>query len=74
MALGILTYDLLAIKTKKMETMSHAVWKSLAHPVKFPIATITWGILTHHLFINNKARNSMKELSKNIKNKGAKKI
>jgi hypothetical protein len=68
MALGILTYDLIAIKTKKMETMSHAVWKSLSHPVKFPIAATAWGVLTHHLFVNHKARNSIRQLRDNIVN------
>jgi hypothetical protein len=59
MALGILTYDLVAIKTKKIETMSGALWRSLQHPVKSPFALLTWGIVTHHLFASTSARKSM---------------
>jgi hypothetical protein len=62
MALGILTYDLIAIKTKRVETMSTALWRSLNHPVKSPIAILAWGILTHHLFASSIARSSLKKL------------
>lgn len=70
MTAGILTYDFIALKSQKIETMSHAMWRSLSHPVKSPIAIAAWGILTHHLFINHKARNSIKELINNFTNKG----
>lgn len=66
MALGILTYDVIAIKTNKFETMSTALWRSLAHPVRSPVIWVSWGILTHHLFASKNARNSMKTLSKTI--------
>lgn len=62
MAFGIFTYDMIAIKTKKAETMSSALWRSLNHPVKSPLAILAWGILTHHLFVNKNARKSLHSL------------
>jgi hypothetical protein len=62
MSLGILLYDLTAIKTKKAETMSSALWRSLQHPVKLPTTTIVWLIITHHLFVSANARSSIRNL------------
>lgn len=62
MALSITLYDVYAIKSKKAETMSGALWRSLKHPFKFPIATIIWGVLTYHLFAGRNARTSIKVL------------
>lgn len=67
MALGILSFDLIAIKTNKFETMSTALWRSLSHPVRSPVIWISWGVLTHHLFASKNARNSMKILLKSKK-------
>lgn len=67
MALSITLYDLVAIKTKKMETMSTALWKSLNHPMKFPVAPIAWAILTYHLFASSNARSSMKSRQPHFK-------
>ena len=58
MALGILAYDMFAMKSKKVETMSSAMWRSLSHPIKAPLAGVCWAILTHHLFANKRARAS----------------
>lgn len=66
MALSILIYDLTAIKTKKAETMSTALWRSLQHPVKFPITAAAWAITTYHLFSSAPARESFKILKSNI--------
>jgi hypothetical protein len=62
MSLGILAYDLTAIKTKKAETMSSALWRSLKHPIKLPTTTLIWLILTYHLFASANARSSIKSL------------
>jgi hypothetical protein len=60
MGLSILIYDLLAIKTKRAETMSSAIWRSLEHPIKTPLVTLIWLKLTHHLFFNKNARRALK--------------
>lgn len=62
MALSILAYDLTAIKTKKAETMSSALWRSLEHPIKFPLTSLAWAITTYHLFSSQPARKSLKTL------------
>jgi hypothetical protein len=56
LAAGIITYDAIAIFTRKAETMSSAIWRSLAHPVKSPIAAGIWIGVTWHLFANKQAR------------------
>ena len=66
MALGITAYDLFAIKTKKIETMSTALWRSLHHPFKLPVAAIAWAILSYHLFASKNARDSIKILPDTI--------
>lgn len=58
MAGGIVAYDLWAIKSGKAETLSGAMWRSLEHPMKFPILFASWAILTHHLLLGKKARAS----------------
>jgi hypothetical protein len=60
LAAGIVAYDVFAIKTKKAETMSSAIWRSLAHPIKSPLAALIWLSLTWHLFGNKQARKSYK--------------
>ncbi len=60
MALGIFSYDMYAITTKRFETMSTALWRSLEHPIKSPIAIFSWLVLTHHLFASKPARKSIK--------------
>lgn len=58
LALGILAYDIAAIRTAKVETMSSALWRSLNEPKKAAVAVAIWGVLTHHLFVNKNARKS----------------
>lgn len=58
MAVGILSYDLYAIRTGRAETMSTALWRTLQHPAKSLIPILVWGTITHHLFGNRNARNS----------------
>lgn len=53
---GIITYDLLSVVTGKAETMSSAIWRSLAHPAKSPVAVTIWAGITWHLFLNKQAR------------------
>jgi hypothetical protein len=62
MTLGILLYDLTAMKTQKAETMSSALWRSLQHPIKLPTTSLVWLIITHHLFVSANARKSIKNL------------
>lgn len=62
MALGILIYDVTAVKTQKMETMSAAVWRSLTKPNSMVPLLVIWGVLTHHLFANKNAIQSYKTL------------
>ena len=64
MALMILTYDLVAIRTKRIETMSAAMWRSLEHPIKSPLVLLIWLKLTHHLFGNKTARRAIRILLK----------
>jgi hypothetical protein len=61
LAAVVTSYDLYAIKTRKVETLSTALWKSLANPVKAPVSFLIWGSLTWHLFLNKQARNSYKQ-------------
>jgi hypothetical protein len=56
MSAGIFLYDMFAIKTKKCETMSSAIWRSLNHPIKAPTTVLIWLAITHHLFGTKKAR------------------
>ncbi len=58
MAAFIFTYDMVAIKTKRYETMSSALWRSLSHSFKAPFACGVWLVITHHLFANKNARQS----------------
>lgn len=54
----IVTYDALALYSNKTETLSSALWRSLSHPYKSPVAMALWGCLTWHLFGNPNARQS----------------
>jgi hypothetical protein len=67
LAAAIIGYDAFAMTTKKAETMSSAIWRSLAHPVKSPIAASIWGGLTWHLFANERARNAYRDYMPNLK-------
>lgn len=60
LALCIVLYDAVAVTTKKAETMSGAIWRSLAHPYKFPVAGVVWGAISWHLFFNPQARAAYK--------------
>ncbi len=59
--LSVLVYDLYSIKTGKLETMSSAVYRALRHPLKFPLLSLIWALITFHLFANVDARQSFKE-------------
>ena len=67
MAAGIITYDVIAVMTKRAETMSSAIWRSLAHPIKSPVAVGVWLGLTWHLFGNPKARESYRTHGSHIR-------
>lgn len=72
MSIGILAYDLYAMKYKKAETMSSAIWRSLSDAKKASALVAGWMVLTHHLFANKRARNHYQvHLTKTIK-RGAK--
>jgi len=57
---GIIGYDVVAIKSKKAETLSTALWRNLEQPAKGIAMLLAWGWVTHHLFFNNRARTSYK--------------
>lgn len=72
LAAVIIAYDLIALNTNKVETLSSAVWRSLAKPGKWPIYMGTWFGLTYHLFFNPCARQSYKTIPTTHKNKKGK--
>jgi hypothetical protein len=67
--IGIFSYDMFALKSKKCETMSAAIIRSLAHPIKGPTAVLAWVTVTHHLFGNKRARRCYVDQISNVKSK-----
>lgn len=60
LASSVILYDTAAVLSGKAETMSSAIWRSLEHPYKFPIAALMWAGLSWHFFVNPRARSSYK--------------
>lgn len=69
MAIGIMGYDLYAIRSGKAETMSSALWRTLQHPGKSIVPIVVWGTITHHLFGNRNARAAYKTSTTMIRTK-----
>lgn len=74
LALIIIGYDSAAVISKRAETLSSALWRSLANPVRFPLAAGVWLGLTWHLFGNNKARTSYKTYGPVVRNIKTRKV
>lgn len=54
--LGVVAYDIYAIKTKKIETLTRAFWRSTESPIKSILPVSAWIILTFHLLGEKKIR------------------
>jgi hypothetical protein len=56
LALGILAYDIYAIKSKKIETLTRSFWRLTEKPLTGSIYTGVWLGLTFHLLIEKLLR------------------
>ncbi len=74
LAAGVIAYDLIALNTNKVETLSNVVWRSLAKPNRWPIYMGVWFGLTYHLFFSPSAIESYKLVPTNTKQKRKKEI
>lgn len=54
-------YDVYAIKTDKIETLSRAFWKCSKHPVGGLVTSAIWSAISYHLVIDNQIRHILKE-------------
>lgn len=54
-------YDLYAMKTKKVETLSSAYWRWSDHPVGGLLTSAVWAATSYHLIIDNPVRKLFKE-------------
>jgi hypothetical protein len=59
--LGVLAYDTYAIKTKKIETLTRAFWRSTENPTKSIVPVGVWLLLTFHLLGEKKLRRKITE-------------
>lgn len=57
LALGILAYDVYAIKSKKIETLTKSFWRTTEKRIPGSIFIGAWSILTVHLLIEKQIRN-----------------
>ena len=58
LALGIIAYDIYAIKSKKIETLTRSFWRLTEKPISGSIFTGVWLGLTFHLLIEKLVRKS----------------
>ena len=58
LALGIIVYDIYAIKSKKIETLTRSFWRLTEKPLSGSIFTGVWLGLTFHLLIEKLIRKS----------------
>lgn len=58
LALGIIAYDIYAIKSKKIETLTRSFWRLTEKPLTGSIFTGVWLGLTFHLLIEKLVRKS----------------
>jgi hypothetical protein len=56
LALGIIAYDIYAIKSKKIETLTRAFWRHTENKITGSIFTGVWLGLTFHLLIEKLIR------------------
>lgn len=58
LALGIIAYDVYAIKSKRIETLTRSFWRLTEKPITGTIFTGAWLGLTFHLLIEKLVRKS----------------
>lgn len=56
LALGIIAYDIYAIKSKKIETLTRSFWRLTEKPLTGSLFTGVWLALTFHLLIEKLIR------------------
>jgi len=56
LALGVIAYDIYAIKSKKIETLTRAFWRHTENKITGSIFTGVWLGLTFHLLIEKLIR------------------
>ena len=56
LALGILAYDIYAIKSKKIETLTRSFWRLTEKPIEGSLLIGAWLGLTFHLLIEKQIR------------------
>lgn len=61
LALGIIVYDIYAIKSKKIETLTRAFWRHTENKITGSIFTGVWLGLTFHLLIEKLIRKNFSE-------------
>lgn len=61
LALGIIAYDIYAIKSKKIETLTRAFWRHTENKITGSIFTGVWLGLTFHLLIEKLIRKNFSE-------------
>jgi len=59
LALGIIAYDIYAIKSKKIETLTRAFWRQTENKITGSIFTGVWLGLTFHLLIEKLIRKNL---------------
>lgn len=59
LALGIIAYDIYAIKSKKIETLTRAFWRHTENKITGSIFTGVWLGLTFHLLIEKLIRKNL---------------
>ena len=62
LALGIIAYDIYAIKSKKIETLTRSFWRLTEKPISGSIFTGVWLGLTFHLLIEKPLRKTISTL------------
>lgn len=72
LAAGIIAFEVVALESKKIETLSEALWRSLSKPTRWPISMGIWFGLTYHLFFNPAARDSYKMVPAGYKKRSKK--
>ena len=61
LALVIIAYDVYAIKSKKIETLTRSFWRMTEKPISGSIFTGAWIGLTFHLLIEKLIRKALSE-------------
>ena len=59
LALYICLFDLYAIRTQKIETLTRSYWRNAVHPTRSVFVHIAWMIATFHLIGEHRVRRYM---------------